>query len=244
MFRDAHNILILAHPGHELRIHHWLEMNKPTVYLLTDGSGGQMASRVHFSKDLIDRCGARSGAVFGEISDKDWYASIMAGKNDLLVKTIQTIIDDAPKNYPIQIVADALDGYNPMHDMAWFIGKIVHHQIKQKATAFPFLASAATTNVQGSVELSIQLNTEARARKISAVESYMPLAEEARRILEQDPLAFDEEKLISQSFDWQAKYDPLWEKIGRQRVNDGIYSDCLTFQQHVKPLVKDLITDE
>ncbi|QWK79624.1 hypothetical protein [Ochrobactrum sp. BTU1] len=244
MLQGDHNILILAHPGHELRIHHWLEINTPTVYLLTDGSGGQMASRVHFSKDLIDRCGASSGAVFGEISDKDWYASIMAGKNDLLAKTIQTIVDDAPKNCRVQIVADALDGYNPMHDMAWFIGKIVHHRIAQHATALPFLASAATTNVQGSVELSLQLNAEARARKTMSVKSYTPLAEEARRILEQDPLAFDEERLISQSFDWKAEYKPLWEKIGRQRVNDGIYSDCLTFQQHVRPLLKDLVPDE
>lgn len=77
-----------------------------------------------------------------------------------------------------------------------------------------------------------------------SVKSYTPLAEEARRILEQDPLAFDEERLISQSFDWQAEYNSLWEKIGRQRINDGIYSDCLTFQQHVSLLLKDLVPDE
>ena len=33
--------LIVAHPGHELRVHHWMELARPLVLVLTDGSGRQ-----------------------------------------------------------------------------------------------------------------------------------------------------------------------------------------------------------
>lgn len=237
MFQDAHNILILAHPGHELRIHHWLELIKPTVYLLTDGSGGAMSSRTHFSKDVIEQAGARPGALFGEISDKEWYASIMAGNSDLFLNAIEKIVDDAPENCQVQIISDARDGYNPMHDLAWFIGKLVHHRLSQRNTLLPFLSSAAVTDVPGKVEHSLQLSAEARERKIRAVTGYTPLADEARNILERDPMAFDVERLISQNFDWQADYEPLWEQIGKQRVASGVYADCLTYQGHVRPIL-------
>ena len=36
-------VLVVAHPGHELRVHGWLELARPTVCILTDGSGHQAA---------------------------------------------------------------------------------------------------------------------------------------------------------------------------------------------------------
>src|SRR5260221_8686768 len=38
--------LIIAHPGHELRVHRWLEKTRPLVLVLTDGSGRTAQSRL------------------------------------------------------------------------------------------------------------------------------------------------------------------------------------------------------
>ena len=38
--------LVVAHPGHELRVYGWLALRKPDVYILTDGSGHTGNSRL------------------------------------------------------------------------------------------------------------------------------------------------------------------------------------------------------
>jgi hypothetical protein len=37
---------MIAHPGHELRVHHWIERTRPLVFVLTDGSGHTGVSRL------------------------------------------------------------------------------------------------------------------------------------------------------------------------------------------------------
>lgn len=231
-------ILVLAHPGHELRIHHWIELHKPVVYLLTDGSGGKMKSRTHYSKDVIHRAGGRSGAVFGEISDKDWYDSILNHRSELFINVINTIVDDIPAGHRIQIVSDAVDGYNPMHDLAWAFGQSIHNRLAHHNVVIPNLCSAAIPNVDGKTEVSIQLDAEARKRKIASVQGYTPLADEAKRVLELDPTAFDQETLISQNFDWREDHSPQWETIGKDRVASGLYQDCITYNEHVRPMLQ------
>lgn len=38
--------LMIAHPGHELLVHGWLEVAHPRVFVLTDGSGRCAQSRL------------------------------------------------------------------------------------------------------------------------------------------------------------------------------------------------------
>ena len=49
--------LVIAHPGHELRIHHWLERARPVTFVLTDGSGHTDHSRIEFHHDRPRSCG-------------------------------------------------------------------------------------------------------------------------------------------------------------------------------------------
>jgi hypothetical protein len=34
---DGKAALVVAHPGHELRVFHWLRLARPCVFVLTDG---------------------------------------------------------------------------------------------------------------------------------------------------------------------------------------------------------------
>jgi hypothetical protein len=69
--------LVVAHPGHELRVHGWLEQARPLVFVLTDGSGGSGVPRLGSTARLIDRAGAERGSIFGRVPDRDLYAAIL-----------------------------------------------------------------------------------------------------------------------------------------------------------------------
>src|SRR5205085_11261535 len=77
--------LVVAHPGHELRLHHWLERARPTVCVLTDGSGRSGPSRLGFTADLLGRLGAEAGPIFGRFSDLDAYDALLAGRTEPFV---------------------------------------------------------------------------------------------------------------------------------------------------------------
>ncbi|MDX8481246.1 hypothetical protein RFN28_22690 [Mesorhizobium sp. VK24D] len=240
MAEKLENVLVLAHPGHELRIHHWLEREKPRVYLLTDGSGGRQMARTRYSRDLVEAAGATPGAVFGDIPDAVWYEALLAQNSDFFIDVLTKIHMDLASAKNLQIVSDAVDGYNPMHDLAYAYGRALTALLKKTAKVARHLCSAAVPNVAGAVELEIQLDRAARARKVAAVENYAPLADEARRILERDPQCFDRERLISQHFDWNGPWAPEWELIGKQRVAAGIYRRCISYKDNVQPVAQRL----
>lgn len=234
------NVLILAHPGHELRIHHWLELTKPRVYLLTDGSGGRQTARTRYSRDVVEAAGATPGAIFGDIPDAAWYEALLAGDGSFFVDVLTTISADLASAKNVQIVSDAVDGYNPMHDLAYAYGQALTKLLKRMTKVRGQLCSAAVPNVAGGLELEIQLDQAARERKMAAVQAYTPLADEARRILERDPQCFDRENLISQNFDWNGPWAPEWELIGKQRVAAGLYDNCISYKDNVQPVALQL----
>ena len=58
-------ILFIAHPGHELRVHGWLEAMAPEVWILTDGSGHSGRSRIDSTTRVLEPTGAVPGPVYG-----------------------------------------------------------------------------------------------------------------------------------------------------------------------------------
>ncbi|WP_245455924.1 hypothetical protein [Mesorhizobium sp. M7A.F.Ca.US.008.03.1.1] len=236
------HVLILAHPGHELRIHHWLELKKPRIYLLTDGSGGRHSARTQYSRDVVEAAGATAGAVFGDIPDSAWYKALLARDFVVFADVLERISVDVSDMQDVQIVSDAVDGYNPMHDLAYAFGNALNGMLQSIRPGHKQLCTAAVPNVPGLVEVDIQLDSAARARKMAAVKAYTPLADEARQILERDPRCFDRELLISQHFDWDTPWTPEWERIGRERVANKVYDRCITYWENVQPLAQQLLS--
>src|SRR5688572_24311071 len=74
-------VLIVAHPGHELRILGWMQLAQPLICVLTDGSGSQGEGRLSSTGGVLERTGARPGAVFGRMADKEVYAALLAAEH-------------------------------------------------------------------------------------------------------------------------------------------------------------------
>lgn len=237
------SILLLAHPGHELRIHHWVELNKPLVFFLTDGSGSKEKSRTHYSREIIEKTGSAAGTIFGDISDRLWYEALARHDYGFFAAVLASIESDIGEHHSYTIVADARDGYNPIHDLASAIGAILQKRLSARGKPVELLFSAATVGGKGDLVCELVLDGEARARKLAAVARYLPLADEAGSILKQYPAAMDREALISQVTDWYKLKNPQWEEIGRERVAAGIYESCLTYEDHFLPVVSKMFED-
>ena len=52
MIADHRAALVVAHPGHELRVHGWLEVARPVVCVSTDGSGHGALAVLHGSRTV------------------------------------------------------------------------------------------------------------------------------------------------------------------------------------------------
>ena len=87
--KNMKTILILAHPGHELRIFHWMEQVRPVVCVLTDGSGGNQSSRTAYSIETVAAARAFLGPVFGQMPDRDWYDAILAVNVEPILRALR-----------------------------------------------------------------------------------------------------------------------------------------------------------
>lgn len=233
--------LILAHPGHELRLFHWMERRRPRVFLLTDGSGGAALPRTHYSAATLATAGATAGGVFGGRSDKAWYAALLAGDPAPFAEALDRIAAEAERLKPELLVTDAVDGYNPMHDLCAALGTALRRRL---AAAGHFVQHMVSLAVESDdppplAEL-LHLDPDAVLRKQRAVAAYTPLADEVRSLLAARPEALHVELLQQPDFAWSPDWTPRWETIGRERVATGRYTDAISYARHVRPIALSL----
>ena len=109
--------LVLAHPGHALRLYHWLRLVHPRVLVLTDGSGASARSRIACASSTLAETGGRQGSILGRFGDRQIYSEIIAGNVALFVQVAEALHRDS-----IHCVAgDAVGGSNPAHDLCRLI---------------------------------------------------------------------------------------------------------------------------
>ena len=237
-------VLIVAHPGHELRLFNWMERERPLVFILSDGSGGAQSSRLDYSISAIRGAGATLIEGSGQRSDREWYARILAGDVSAFMQAADAIASAAPAQHAPLVVSDAADGYNPVHDLCQAIGSAVVTRIARDARPPKFLVSPATAEAIGTESIEWKLEDEAALRKHQAVSAYYPLAEEVARLLDEAPNVLNTERLLVPTFDWPDNWNPEWERFGRKRVNEGRFAAPITYRDHVLGIAKVLLGRE
>src|SRR5262249_27975552 len=203
-WEDQRTALVIAHPGHELRVHHWLERAKPRVFVLTDGSGHTDRSRLGQTTALLKTVGASPGSLFGRFTDRELYRAILAVDADAFAALSQELaaaLDNAGIDY---VVGDAVEGFNPGHDVCRLI-----------VNAAVMHLGAATGRTLGNYEFALEgapdaclpeekeraivvrLDEDAYQRKLAAGRAYPELAVEIARLADRyDANAFRGEYLV------------------------------------------------
>jgi hypothetical protein len=71
--------LVVAHPGHEVRVSGWYELARPRLFVLTEGSRSGDQGRLLCAQSFANQNGAKLGSLFGRFRDREIYAAILAG---------------------------------------------------------------------------------------------------------------------------------------------------------------------
>jgi hypothetical protein len=239
----ARAALVIAHPGHELRVYGWLERARPTVFILTDGSGHTGSSRLPTTSQVLAETGATRGSIYGALTDEALYAAIIHheyGTFRRLVEQLAEALSDPTTDY---VVGDAMEGYNPGHDVCrLLIDRAVtlarHRGSRISSFAFKLTGSPAPLPGTPGGEV-LRLDPASLARKIAAARRYAELAEEVEAAL----FAFGAEAFRNEHMPPAGASravvcrPPFYERRGERQVADRHYHEVLRYEEHVRPLM-------
>ena len=240
--------LVIAHPGHELRVHGWLEWARPTVFVLTDGSGHGTDGRMASTTRVLREAGASNGSVSARFSDRELYRTILEGRAAVLTALATELAAAFVAARIAYVVADAAEGYNPGHDLCRYIVdaavECARGGLPETFESFEIdlvAAPGAADAANGARVLCLELDDEALERKLTAARGYAEMAEEVDgAIARWGPAAFRREYLRETLPAERAQHlpgsPPYYEVHGDRRREEGTYDQVIRYRDHVHPL--------
>jgi hypothetical protein len=115
---DTPAALIVAHPGHEIRLHGWLELTRPKVFILTDGSGRAERSRLDATTAYLSQCGVERmrSDLYGRYTDREVYVALLARDFTFFLRLADELSECLLRDDIGYVSGDATEGYNSTHD--------------------------------------------------------------------------------------------------------------------------------
>jgi hypothetical protein len=242
--------LIIAHPGHELRVHGWLERARPQVFVLTDGSGHTGRSRLASTAAVLRRAGARPGSVFGRFTDRSLYQAILDREIEALQAVVWELADALVAGGVEHVTGDAVEGFNPGHDLCRVIAdaavSLAGRRLGHAIVSHEFLLDGRPDD--GDLPpgaLRLELDDTALGRKMAAAASYPEMRLEVERNLaEHGTAAFRNELFRPIRPDADLEHlvadPPFYERHGERQVAAGHYDRVLRFREHFLPVARTL----
>lgn len=243
--------LIIAHPGHELLLHGWLSSARPSVYVLTDGSGHSGRSRLQATTRLLDTIGASSGCIYGRFTDAEFYRALLNQDAALFTSLASELAEDLARRRIAYVVGDTIEGYNPTHDVCrLLINAAVEKAQRASGQRFASYEFSVVGRSDATWPQSIRLRLDERAfsDKLAAARAYAEwMAEVDDMLNDAGAESFRDEYLhvINEQEDHDAfvAEPPFYERYGEQQVAAGYYEDVLRYRQHILPIAAALRDD-
>jgi hypothetical protein len=189
-YLPARAALIVAHPGHELRVHGWLAEARPRVCVLTDGSGRTQRSRLDSTTGILERAGAVPGPVYGEMSDVELYAAALDYEHSRFTRVVDVLASMLLREQIECVVGDAEEGYNPGHDICRLIINtavgLVNRTGRRQIANYDFTLVAPPGRCPEPLRadsILLDLDEAAFARKLTAARNYPELQAEVAAAL-------------------------------------------------------------
>lgn len=248
---DLRTALVVGHPGHELLVHGWLEVTRPLVFVFTDGSGRSNQSRLASTTEVLTQTGAKTGSIYGRLTDAAGYAAILNHEFDLFVGLARELCEAFVAERIDYVAGDAFEGYNPMHDVCRLvINAAVTVAVRARGHRVANFEFSLTSQPCACRELSQAngirrlLDEDAFARKMRAAQGYAQLEGEVRAARERtSPDAFRVECLCpvdARAGDYRSDERPFYEQHGEKQVAAGYYHRVLRYNEHIAPLAESL----
>ncbi len=195
--QPSRTILVIAHPGHELRVHGWLETAHPDVWVITDGSGRTNRSRIDSTTRVLEATGSVAGPVYGQFSDADLYNAVLSFDHRCFTELVDRLVGALIRDGVEFIAGDAEEGYNPAHDICRLVINAAVKLARIKSTNqianydFTLVGSPGRcSEVLHDHSIWLNLDDAAFARKLSAARNYPELQAEVEAAMH----GFDNER--------------------------------------------------
>jgi hypothetical protein len=244
--------LVIAHPGHELRIHHWLERARPVTFVLTDGSGHANRSRLDSTTTVLKAVGARCGKINGALTDRQLNRAILERDYGLFTPLLADLADSLDREGVTYVVGDAVEGVNPGHDVCrLLLNAALQWLEKNKGLSinnFEYPVEGPPDECVAEdrpASIFLQLDDDAYRRKVDAASAYPELGQELRRVLAiHDVNVFRVECFRPVRYGLEIAdrftHPCVYERYGERQVAAGIYREVIRFRDHVAPLAAEL----
>lgn len=243
--------LVIAHPGHELQVYQWLKLARPTVFVLTDGSGRSGKSRLGSTTKILQEAGAVSGSIFGRVTDIDLYHAILCRDFHFFIGLAENLAKQLDEQQVEYVAGDAVEGYNPGHDLCRLIINaavaILKHRQRLVLDNFDFMLSGRPDGaLAGSCgqAITFRLNDQDFEAKLQAARSYPELREQIKATVNDHGLeAFRTEclrRVNTTNPCYRLQETPFYERYGENQVSAGFYSDVIRYREHMVPVAEAL----
>lgn len=242
-FPPGRPALVVGHPGHELRVHHWLERTQPLVCVITDGSGHGPSGRLASTTAVLDAAGATRGSIYGRFPDREVYQLLVGAHVETWVAMAAELAAQLVQADVAYVVADAAEGFNPTHDLCRYVADAAVAQASARLTrevpVFEFDLDASP-DAASDVAVCLDLDAPALERKLAAGLGYVEMRGEVEAMLARyGSAAFGHERFrpaASGQRLWSADDRPAYERFGRDRLASGVYQTLITYTEHLAPV--------
>ena len=250
VFSDRRAALVVAHPGHELCVYNWVSLARPRVFVLTDGSSHSGKSRLHRTTSILNSLGAQPASIYGGMTDVEIYSAILDRNFDLFIETARELAEALVRDQIEYVVGDAIEGYNPAHDVCRLIINAAvkkASQMNHRVENFDVLLAGKTADCPAETladAISIEVDGKALSRKLQAARDYSELAVDVHKILDEEGIDSLRTECLRRvkgdSGDEQFKEPPYYETYGEKQVAAGYYQQVIRFHEHVLPIAQAL----
>jgi hypothetical protein len=170
----------------------------------------------------------------GLLPDRNWYATLLAGDAGPFDNAAEAIASEAEPG--ALIVADPVEGYNPMHDLCAAVADRVAALINGSRATYSLIRPA------GVEPPPLMMDPATEARKRAAAAAYAPLAHEVSALLGTHPEAVTNEHVFPHVYGWPraAEPQPYYERLAASKTAAGTYAYPITYQEHVRPIALSL----
>jgi hypothetical protein len=247
----AKTLLLIGHPGHEIRCHGWMSRAKPQVQVLTTGGGASKTGRLASTKKIVEQAGAKYGDELLTFSDHEVYGFMLNQTVQPLIEWTEGVTQIILKERPTILLTDMVEGYNSSHDLVAYLTSIA---VERAATLGWHIPQVFCQPLTGASDMAwggklapvitLELTLEEFDQKLSAARGYPELAEEVENALkENSAVSFKKECLYTtvkgaSILTSLPEPKPFYETFGELQVSRGKFKDVIRHAQHLVPLVK------
>ncbi|MDA8015862.1 MAG: hypothetical protein MPN21_00310 [Thermoanaerobaculia bacterium] len=235
-----------------MRVHSWLNKVRPTVFVLTDGSGHGDRGRIGSTADVLTSAGAAKGSIFGRLTDRQAYELILEHRTEELKGLVRELADGLEQLRPAYVLSDAVEGLNPVHDLCCVLTvaalELLFSRFAIRVDHYEFVLAEAPAARRSKNEDTIfyRLSDAELQRKLDRARDYAELRPEVDSAL----AAWGEEAFrlevlhpvkSPRSLQEIVGERPSYEAFGARRLEEGVYSTLLQFHQHFEPVASSIL---